>query len=243
MSDYEESVKNGSSSSLNNIYTSMNDDVVNRSNNISRMFISSNFGPEASIGNLDTGSRSSLQLRSPTLSPTTRVDRLKTEEMIDQQSKQATRKRSNSRNLGGFGLNSNAVKSNSSTINDKLRNWAGIIFRDSDAAMMALKLLYNIADGNDDKLQHYFFNLLMMLMEVNPRNKELLCANGALKFVMEVLFVKGKCTNDLEPLKQHSPSYVDLIPALGAYDITNSEVSLLFESAYDPLSMFGHFLD
>jgi hypothetical protein len=48
---------------------------------------------------------------------------------------------------------------------------------------MLLKLLYNVADGNDDKFQHYFFNLLTMLMEVNPHNKELLCAKGALKFV------------------------------------------------------------
>ncbi|CAB4395559.1 unnamed protein product [Rhizophagus irregularis] len=237
---YEGNAKNdSSSSSLSNIPDE--NGLINHSNNTSGISISSNnFGPEAPVGSFDTVSRSSMQLLSPTLSP---VDRLKTEEMIDQQNKQATRKRSNSRNLGGFGLNSNAVKSNSSTINDKLRHWAGIIFRDSDAAMMALKLLYNIADGNDDKLQHYFFNLLMMLMEVNPRNKELLCANGALKFVMEVLFVKGKCTNDVEPFKQHSPSYVDLIPALGAYDITNSDVSLLFEAAYDPLNMFGHFLD
>ncbi|CAG8450051.1 14010_t:CDS:10 [Funneliformis caledonium] len=226
-----EGTKNGSSSSLNKVpFESTNENnLASFSNGTAKMSRSS--------------SKSSTQLPSPTLAPTTRVERLKTEEIIEQSSKLTTRKRSNSRNLGGFGLNSNAVKSDSSTINDKLRNWVGIIFRDSDAAMMALKLLSHIADGNDEKLQHYYFNLLMMLMEVDPRNKELLCANRALKFVMEVLFVKGKCSNDFEPLRQHPPSYVDLIPALGAYDMTNSDVMLLFEAAYDPLSMFGHFLD
>ncbi|CAI2168975.1 19330_t:CDS:10 [Funneliformis geosporum] len=224
---FYEGTKNGSSSSLNTILDSTNE------NNLA------SFSAKMSR----SSSKSSTQLPSPTLAPTTRVERLRAEEILEQPSKQTTRKRSNSRNLGGFGLNSNAVKSDSSTINDKLRGWVGIIFRDSDAAMMALKLLSHIADGDDDKLQHYYFNLLMMLMEVDPRNKELLCANRALKFVMEVLFVKGKCSNDFEPLRQHPPSYVDLIPALGAYDVTNSDVLLLFEAAYDPLSMFGHFLD
>jgi hypothetical protein len=79
-------------SSLNNIPDE--NGIINHSNNTSRISISSNFGPEAPIGNLDTVSRSSMQLLSPTLSS---VDRLKTEEMIDQQNKQATR---DPRNLG-----------------------------------------------------------------------------------------------------------------------------------------------
>ncbi len=66
------------------------------------------------MNNLGTGSRNSMHL---TLSPTTRID-LKAEEIIDQRSKQTIRKRSNSHNLGGFGLISSAVRSDPSTINE-----------------------------------------------------------------------------------------------------------------------------
>jgi hypothetical protein len=54
--------------------------------------------------------------------------------------------------------------------------------------------------------------------------------------ICNLLFVKGKSFND------KAPPYVDLIPTLGAYDITTSDIKFLFDAAYDPLSMFGHFI-
>ncbi|CAG8465264.1 5713_t:CDS:2 [Paraglomus occultum] len=199
--------------------------------NVTASVVSEPYPSLLSANTTDLQRCNSMELPSPTL-----VDSRRMSDNLEEEKSVSTRKRSNSRNLGAFGINSNSVVQNGTPTSTKLRSLAGIEFRDADAAMMALKLLSYVADSTDETLHNDYFKLLMLLMEVNPRNKEMLCANRGLKFVTEVLFLKGKSLNT------KVPSYVDLIPTLGAYDITTSDITLLFDAAFDPLSMFGHFV-
>ncbi|KAG0330362.1 hypothetical protein BGZ99_004732 [Dissophora globulifera] len=160
----------------------------------------------------------------------------------------ANRKRSNSRNLGGFGLNTTNLGLQSVVPSERLafKQLAGIVFRDSDAARMTLRLLGRIIDCNNPKLATDYFNLLMLLMEVTPRNKELLSQNDGLRFMLEILFRRGRQHDGLGlgspgyPFlpRTTDPPYVDLVPAMGAYDISVEDVRLLFDAVYDPLDMF-----
>ncbi|KAI7817939.1 hypothetical protein BC939DRAFT_312290 [Gamsiella multidivaricata] len=160
------------------------------------------------------------------------------------------RKRSNSRNLGGFGLNTTNLGLHSVVPSERLafKQLAGIVFRDADAARMTLRLLGRIIDCNNPKLATDYFNLLMLLMEVTPRNKELLSQNSGLRFMLEILFRRGRQHDGLGmstpgyPFlpRASDPPYVDLVPAMGAYDISVEDVRLLFDAVYDPLEMFFH---
>ncbi|KAK9728054.1 hypothetical protein K7432_001370 [Basidiobolus ranarum] len=123
-----------------------------------------------------------------------------------------------------------------------------ITFRDAEAAMMVLKFMTRLAEKDTETYSHYFFKLLQSMMRVNPKNQELLCAGHALQYILELLFSKGKykkvseinsgAESQLEP-----PPYIDLIPALGSFNITSSEVTLLFNVAFDPFGMLGRFID
>ncbi|KAF9428838.1 hypothetical protein BGZ94_000845 [Podila epigama] len=158
------------------------------------------------------------------------------------------RKRSNSRNLGGFGLNTTHLGFQSVMPSERMafKQLAGIVFRDADAARMTLRLLGRIVNCNNPKLATDYFNLLMLLMEVTPRNKELLCKNNGLRYMLQILFSQGLRHDGLgistvgHPFvpKPTDPPYVDLVPAMGAYDISVEDVQMLFEAAYDPLEMF-----
>ncbi|KAI1320523.1 hypothetical protein EDD11_000485 [Mortierella claussenii] len=158
------------------------------------------------------------------------------------------RKRSNSRNLGGFGLNTTNLGLRSVVPSERLafKQLAGIVFRDADAARMTLRLLGRIIDCNNPKLATDYFNLLMLLMEVTPRNKELLSRNDGLRFMLEILFRRGRQQDGLgmgapgypSLPRASDPPYVDLVPAMGAYDISVEDVRLLFDAVYDPLDMF-----
>ncbi|KAG0376504.1 hypothetical protein BGX24_007644 [Mortierella sp. AD032] len=158
------------------------------------------------------------------------------------------RKRSNSRNLGGFGLNTTNLGFQSVIPSERLafKQLAGIVFRDADAARMTLRLLGRIVECNNPKLATDYFNLLMLLMEVTPRNKELLGSNNGLRFMLQMLFRRGRQQHGLGinppgyPYLPRStdPPYVDLVPAMGAYDISVEDVRLLFDAVYDPLDMF-----
>ncbi|CAJ0763127.1 8442_t:CDS:10 [Entrophospora sp. SA101] len=228
---YEGSTLNGSFVSLNNTIFMTNENDLTTTND-SSLAINSSCNNSNKPNGLNTNNcshdrldsptmsiRSNMQLPSPTLSPVRRVNQIKSEEiMLEKKDKQpTTRKRSNSRNLGGFSLSSNQTIGSGSSrsssngtnvteeVKEKLVNGTDIVFRDIDAAFMSLKILAHITDKCDETLQRYYFNLIMSLMEVNPRNKEFLCANHA-------------------------------------YDITNHDVTLLFDAAYDPLSMLKQFL-
>ncbi|ORY97113.1 hypothetical protein BCR41DRAFT_390602 [Lobosporangium transversale] len=158
------------------------------------------------------------------------------------------RKRSNSRNLGGFGLNTTNLGLRSVIPSERMafKQLAGIVFRDADAARMTLRLLGRIIECNNPKLAIDYFNLLMLLMEVTPRNKELLSQNNGLRFMLEILFRRGRQqegvgmgTSGFPFLPRATdPPYVDLVPAMGAYDISAEDVKLLFDAVYDPLDMF-----
>ncbi|KAF9204679.1 hypothetical protein BGZ49_005001 [Haplosporangium sp. Z 27] len=158
------------------------------------------------------------------------------------------RKRSNSRNLGGFGLNTTYLGLQSVEPSERLafKQLAGIVFRDEDAARMTLRLLGRIIECNNPKLATDYFNLLMLLMEVTPRNKELLSRNDGLRFMLEILFRRGRqqggrgLDTPRYPFlpRVTDPPYVDLVPAMGAYDISVEDVRLLFDAVYDPLGMF-----
>lgn len=158
------------------------------------------------------------------------------------------RKRSNSRNLGGFGLNTTNLGFQSVIPSERLafKQLAGIVFRDADAARMTLRLLGRIVECNNPKLATDYFNLLMLLMEVTPRNKELLGSNHGLRFMLQMLFRRGRQQHGLGmnppgyPYlpRATDPPYVDLVPAMGAYDISVEDVRLLFDAVYDPLNMF-----
>ncbi|KAF9999742.1 hypothetical protein BGZ79_006666 [Entomortierella chlamydospora] len=160
----------------------------------------------------------------------------------------SNRKRSNSRNLGGFGLNTTHLGLHSVEPSERLafKQLAGIVFRDEDAARMTLRLLGRIIECNNPKLATDYFNLLMLLMEVTPRNKELLSRNNGLKFMLEILFRRGRkkgaggLDTSIYPFlpRATDPPYVDLVPAMGAYDISVEDVRLLFDAVYDPLGMF-----
>ncbi|KAF9110343.1 hypothetical protein BGX27_006475 [Mortierella sp. AM989] len=160
----------------------------------------------------------------------------------------SNRKRSNSRNLGGFGLNTTNLGLQSVEPSERLafKQLAGIVFRDEDAARMTLRLLGRIIECNNPKLATDYFNLLMLLMEVTPRNKELLSRNNGLRYILEILFRRGRQhggrgmdTPGYPFLPRASdPPYVDLVPAMGAYDISVEDVRLLFDAVYDPLGMF-----
>ncbi|KAF9964878.1 hypothetical protein BGZ70_005793 [Mortierella alpina] len=73
------------------------------------------------------------------------------------------RKRSNSRNLGGFGLNTTHLGFHSVVPSERIafKQLAGIVFRDADAARMTLRLLGKIIECNNPKLATDYFNLLM----------------------------------------------------------------------------------
>ncbi|KAF9292304.1 hypothetical protein BGZ68_008269 [Mortierella alpina] len=158
------------------------------------------------------------------------------------------RKRSNSRNLGGFGLNTTNLGFRSVVPSERIafKQLAGIVFRDADAARMTLRLLGKIIECNNPKLATDYFNLLMLLMEVTPRNKELLARNDGLRFMLQILFRRGRQQDGLGintpgyPYlpRPTDPPYVDLVPAMGAYDISVEDVRLLFDAVYDPLDMF-----
>ncbi|KAF9574448.1 hypothetical protein EC968_006432 [Mortierella alpina] len=158
------------------------------------------------------------------------------------------RKRSNSRNLGGFGLNTTNLGFHSVMPSERIafKQLAGIVFRDADAARMTLRLLGKIIECNNPKLATDYFNLLMLLMEVTPRNKELLARNDGLRFMLQILFRRGRQQDGLGintpgyPYlpRPTDPPYVDLVPAMGAYDISVEDVRLLFDAVYDPLDMF-----
>ncbi|KAF8947444.1 hypothetical protein BGZ47_009182 [Haplosporangium gracile] len=158
------------------------------------------------------------------------------------------RKRSNSRNLGGFGLNTTNLGFQSVIPSERLafKQLAGIVFRDADAARMTLRLLGRIIECNNPKLATDYFNLLMLLMEVTPRNKELLGSNHGLRFMLQILFRRGRQQHGLGmnlpgyPYlpRATDPPYVDLVPAMGAYDISVEDVRLLFDAVYNPLDMF-----
>ncbi|KAF9934047.1 hypothetical protein FBU30_003557 [Linnemannia zychae] len=158
------------------------------------------------------------------------------------------RKRSNSRNLGSFGLNTTNLGFQSVVPSERLafKQLAGIVFRDADAARMTLRLLGRIVEYNNPKLATDYFNLLMLLMEVTPRNKELLGSNNGLRFMLQMLFRRGRQQHGLGmntpsyPYLPRSsdPPYVDIVPAMGAYDISVEDVRLLFNAVYDPLDMF-----
>ncbi|KAF9979594.1 hypothetical protein BGZ75_009462 [Mortierella antarctica] len=158
------------------------------------------------------------------------------------------RKRSNSRNLGGFGLNTTNLGFHSVVPSERIafKQLAGIVFRDADAARMTLRLLGKIIECNNPKLATDYFNLLMLLMEVTPRNKELLARNDGLRFMLQILFRRGRQQDGLGintpgyPYlpRPTDPPYVDLVPAMGAYDISVEDVRLLFDAVYDPLDMF-----
>ncbi|KAG0242468.1 hypothetical protein BGW41_004036 [Actinomortierella wolfii] len=159
-----------------------------------------------------------------------------------------TRKRSNSRNLGGFGLNTTNLGYQSIIPTERIafKHLAGIVFRDADAARMTLRLLARVVECNNPKLASDYFNLMMLLMEVNPRNKELLSKNGGLYFMLQILFRRGRQQDGLDngPVgypylpRPTDPPYVDLVPAMGAYDISVDDIRLLFDAVYDPLEMF-----
>ncbi|KAF9364321.1 hypothetical protein BGX34_001907 [Mortierella sp. NVP85] len=158
------------------------------------------------------------------------------------------RKRSNSRNLGGFGLNTTNLGLRSVVPSERLafKQLAGIVFRDADAARMTLRLLGRIIECNNPQLATDYFNLLMLLMEVTPRNKELLSRNEGLRYMLVILFNRGRQHDGLGmntpgyPFlpRAADPPYVDLVPAMGAYDISVEDVRLLFDAVYDPLEMF-----
>ncbi|KAF9960393.1 hypothetical protein BGZ65_012350, partial [Modicella reniformis] len=158
------------------------------------------------------------------------------------------RKRSNSRNLGGFGLNTTNLGLQSVVPSERLafKQLAGIVFRDADAARMTLRLLGRIIGCNNPKLATDYFNLLMLLMEVTPRNKELLSRKHGLRYMLEILFRRGRqqdghgMNGSGYPFLSRAtdPPYVDLVPAMGAYDISVGDVQLLFDAVYDPLEMF-----
>ncbi|KAI9239328.1 MAG: hypothetical protein BYD32DRAFT_434967 [Podila humilis] len=160
----------------------------------------------------------------------------------------ANRKRSNSRNLGGFGLNTTNLGFQSVMPSERMafKQLAGIVFRDADAARMTLRLLGRIIACNNPKLATDYFNLLMLLMEVTPRNKELLGRNDGLRFMLQILFGQGLRSDGLGIAaagypylpKPTDPPYVDLVPAMGAYDISVDDVRMLFDAVYDPLDMF-----
>ncbi|KAG0046828.1 hypothetical protein BGZ83_008006 [Gryganskiella cystojenkinii] len=158
------------------------------------------------------------------------------------------RQRSNSRNLGGFGLNTTNLGFQSVVPSERIafKQLAGIVFRDADAARMTLRLLGRIIECNNPKLATDYFNLLMLLMEVTPRNKELLGRNNGLRYMLQILFRRGRqqegpgvnAAGYPYLPRAADPPYVDLVPAIGAYDISVEDVRLLFDAVYDPLSMF-----
>ncbi|KAG0349406.1 hypothetical protein BG004_006435 [Podila humilis] len=160
----------------------------------------------------------------------------------------ANRKRSNSRNLGGFGLNTTHLGFQSVMPSERMafKQLAGIVFRDAEAARMTLKLLGRIIACNNPKLAMDYFNLLMLLMEVTPRNKELLGSNNGMRFMLQILFGQGVRSDGLGNSspgysylpKPTDPPYVDLVPAMGAYDISVEDVRMLFDAVYNPLDMF-----
>ncbi|RUP32639.1 hypothetical protein BC936DRAFT_138584 [Jimgerdemannia flammicorona] len=192
---------------------------------------------------VDESRRSSVQLPSPTLSiasPTPSIasslDRAKSDMF---QNKQTLRRKRN--NI----MSHPSVTDPSPISRAMIRNLTNVVFRDNEAALMVMKFLARVTQCEDIKLQNDFFSFLMLLLELNPRNKQLLCLNQGVTFIIELLFLKGhqRVTQNGYHYETEMPPYVDLVAALATYSITNAEVALLFDAAYDPLGMFGHLMN
>lgn len=192
---------------------------------------------------VDESRRSSMQLPSPTLSvasPTPSIasslERTKNDMFLNKQTMR--RKRNNI-------ISHPSVTDPSPLSRTMIRNLTDVVFRDNDAALMVMKFLARVTQCEDIKLQNDFFSFLMLLLELNPRNKQYLCANQGVTFMIELLFLKGhqRVTQNGYHYETEMPPYVDIVAALGTYSITTTETALLFDAAFDPLGMFGHLMN
>ncbi len=93
-----------------------------------------------------------------------------------------------------------------------------IQLRNGDCVMMIIDLL----PIGDSRTQGEVLQLLIKLMESNPTNKKIFCLAQGLKHLLNL-------ANESDEVVQSS--YFQLIASLGSYDISPSEVRILFDLA------------
>jgi len=110
-----------------------------------------------------------------------------------QKMNQLYRRRSSIKNYAGvnFGNESMLNYYNKNTI----KKVVNITFRDVITSKIALKLLAILSDNDDYETQHDYFNVLLLLLDINPKNKELMCQNNAIKFIIELILSSSQILN------------------------------------------------
>jgi len=109
------------------------------------------------------------------------------------QKNQLYRRRSSIKNFAGvnFGNESMLNYYNKKTI----KKVVNITFRDVITSKIALKLLAILSDSDDYETQHDYFNVLLLLLDINPKNKELMCQNNAISFIIELILSSSQLLN------------------------------------------------
>ncbi|OUM65256.1 hypothetical protein PIROE2DRAFT_60175 [Piromyces sp. E2] len=110
-----------------------------------------------------------------------------------QKMNQLYRRRSSIKNYAGvnFGNESMLNYYNKKTI----KKVVNITFRDAITSKIALKLLAILSDNDDYETQHDYFNVLLLLLDINPKNKELMCQNNAIRFIIELILSSSQILN------------------------------------------------
>lgn len=110
-----------------------------------------------------------------------------------QKMNQLYRRRSSIKNYAGVSFgNENMFSYYSKRLIRKINN---ITFRDKITSKIALKLLAILSDNDDYETQHDYFNVLLLLLDINPRNKELMCQNNAVRFIIKLVLSSSQILN------------------------------------------------
>ncbi|ORX67341.1 hypothetical protein BCR32DRAFT_272586 [Anaeromyces robustus] len=115
---------------------------------------------------------------------------------------QLYRRRSSIKNRAGINFGNENILNyyNKKTI----KKIVNISFRDAITSKIALKLLAILSDNDDYETQHDYFNVLLLLLDMNPKNKELMCENNAVKFIIELILSSSQILNICNIYLHHS---------------------------------------
>ncbi|ORX46401.1 hypothetical protein BCR36DRAFT_585219 [Piromyces finnis] len=106
---------------------------------------------------------------------------------------QLYRRRSSIKNYAGVNFGNESMLN---YYNKKIiKKVVNITFRDVITSKISLKLLAILSDNDDFETQHDYFNVLLLLLDINPKNKELMCQNNAIKFIIELILSSSQVLN------------------------------------------------
>ena len=97
-----------------------------------------------------------------------------------------------------------------------------IQIRSKDSALFILEVLSIFASKSTSQTQIEVLNILLKLLDANPKNKSIFCSVQAVKYLLNLA---SQCSEDLSGI------YFQLVACIGSYDISPSEVRILFDLA------------